>query len=582
LTFSQRINTDSLKDKLQGAPDSTRVRILILLSEAYKSKEPLQAIDFGQKALELAQRNDWPGESVLALRKIGMAWGFNNDYPKAIEYLQKSSALADQMGDKKTVADNAINISSAYWVQNDYEQELKYLLYALELYESIGDKKGIIDGKASIGFYYLVAKQYDLALSYLSEAVERNLELNQERETARLFINIGTAYQGKNQLQKAMEYYVKALALFRKYDIKRGEAAALGAIGEVQFKSGQNLLAEGSIEEALRLSRLTNHQVAITDNLISLGQVLVAQKKFDDARIYLNEAIGYSQKARMKDKVKKINHLLSEIHEGKHNYEKALEYFKIYKLYYDSLESSEKDKKVKELQIKYESEKKEKEIEVLTKEKELSRFYLVASVTGFLVILLFGFLLVNRHRLKTSKDRALAEKENQLLEERGALAEAELLNQRLVQNQLRDQLEFKNKELTTYTLNLIQKNEALEKIKESVIELQNSPDEHFANKLNSLKNAINFSLHLDKDWDNFRAHFEQVHQNFFGTLTKICPDLSSNDLKLCALIKLNLATKETATIMDISPESAKVARHRLRKKLNLSPDQNLSAYLAQL
>jgi FixJ family two-component response regulator len=93
---------------------------------------------------------------------------------------------------------------------------------------------------------------------------------------------------------------------------------------------------------------------------------------------------------------------------------------------------------------------------------------------------------------------------------------------------------------------------------------------------------VNFALNLDKDWENFKIHFEQVHNNFFDHLKSKFPDLNSNDLKLCALLKLNLDTKQIATVMDISPESVKVARSRLRKKLQLEQSENLSSFITHV
>jgi len=77
-------------------------------------------------------------------------------------------------------------------------------------------------------------------------------------------------------------------------------------------------------------------------------------------------------------------------------------------------------------------------------------------------------------------------------------------------------------------------------------------------------------------------HFEQVHQHFFTRLKEACPDLSSAELKLCALIRLNLNMKESATILGISPTSVKTARYRLRKKLNLSQEESILDYLLKI
>ncbi|HYC84013.1 MAG TPA: hypothetical protein VEB86_02280, partial [Chryseosolibacter sp.] len=170
-------------------------------------------------------------------------------------------------------------------------------------------------------------------------------------------------------------------------------------------------------------------------------------------------------------------------------------------------------------------------------------------------------------------------KESQLMEERRTLFESELRNRELTEQQLQSQLDYKNKELASYTLNLIQKNEILENLKASVEEIRNSPDSSVKQKLNGLVNMVNYSFHLDRDWENFKMHFEQVHRDFFKKLLEKYPDLSANDLKLCSLIKLNLDNRGIAAILNISQESAKVARHRLRKKLELGAEQTLIAFL---
>jgi DNA-binding CsgD family transcriptional regulator len=165
------------------------------------------------------------------------------------------------------------------------------------------------------------------------------------------------------------------------------------------------------------------------------------------------------------------------------------------------------------------------------------------------------------------------------MEERKTLYEAELRNRELAEQQLHDLLEYKNKELASYTLSLIQKNEILENLKEAVEEIRSFPEAQVKLKLNGLVNMVNYSFHLDRDWENFKMHFEQVHHDFFKRLIEKYPDLSANDLKLCSLIKLNLDNKGIAAILNISQESAKVARHRLRKKLDLSAEQTLIAFL---
>ena len=89
----------------------------------------------------------------------------------------------------------------------------------------------------------------------------------------------------------------------------------------------------------------------------------------------------------------------------------------------------------------------------------------------------------------------------------------------------------------------------------------------FSNKLNSLIRILDANKFVDRDWEEFKIFFEQVHTDFFTKMKSSYPDLSSAELKLCALARLDLNIKEASNILSISPESVKTSRYRLRKKI---------------
>ena len=86
-------------------------------------------------------------------------------------------------------------------------------------------------------------------------------------------------------------------------------------------------------------------------------------------------------------------------------------------------------------------------------------------------------------------------------------------------------------------------------------------------------------MRIDQDWENFKIMFEQVHEGFFVRLKASYPDLGNAELKLCALLRLNLNLKESSQILGISSDSVKTARSRLRKKLQLSQEDNLVDFM---
>ena len=137
-------------------------------------------------------------------------------------------------------------------------------------------------------------------------------------------------------------------------------------------------------------------------------------------------------------------------------------------------------------------------------------------------------------------------------------------------------LEFKNKELTSTALQLIQKDELILDIKEKLSSPNGSDKKEISQILRAIK--INKSL----GWKEFNARFTSVNSAFYSNLSERFPELTQRDHKLCALIKLNFSSKKISMLLGISMESVNTARYRLRKKMGLSPSDNLTEFITQL
>ena len=136
----------------------------------------------------------------------------------------------------------------------------------------------------------------------------------------------------------------------------------------------------------------------------------------------------------------------------------------------------------------------------------------------------------------------------------------------------KSELDFKKKELTTQALQLAKKNETLESLKQKANELKTS---EVKNGYQQLITAINFDLQDDNNWQNFARYFEEVHKDFNSNVAKKYPEITPNELRLMALLKMNLSSKEIANILNISIPGIKKARQRLRKKMQLSSTDSL-------
>ena len=148
---------------------------------------------------------------------------------------------------------------------------------------------------------------------------------------------------------------------------------------------------------------------------------------------------------------------------------------------------------------------------------------------------------------------------------------------------LEGELQWKNKELATATMHLVERGGILSSIKEeltAVIKRLNNPG--LTHEFKPVFRMISDTEKNDEDWNRFSVHFDEVHNNFLATLKTKYPQLSSTDLKLCAYLRLNLSSKEIAQLLNISLKGVEVSRYRLRKKLGLATETNLHNFLIEL
>ena len=146
---------------------------------------------------------------------------------------------------------------------------------------------------------------------------------------------------------------------------------------------------------------------------------------------------------------------------------------------------------------------------------------------------------------------------------------------------LKAEMGFKNAQLTSYTLMLTHKNEIMKEIKNKLIAFMKY--ENLGNSdegISDLIRAIDRELRVEEDWVRFEEHFNQIHKDFLIRLKEKYPGLSSTYLKLSAYLKMDLSSKEIASLMNISIRGVEKSRSRLRKKLNLAQDENLICFIS--
>jgi ligand-binding sensor domain-containing protein/DNA-binding CsgD family transcriptional regulator len=192
----------------------------------------------------------------------------------------------------------------------------------------------------------------------------------------------------------------------------------------------------------------------------------------------------------------------------------------------------------------------------------------------FIILIIILLSLIWLPRRKYVKE--LAKKENVLITERQR-SEEELT--KLQKINLEKEVEFQNKELASATMHLVQKGKILQDIKDALTKIQAEKSGTPEKEIHGLIRAIDEDVRLDQNWEQFERHFDRVHVDFLQRVRDQFPQLTPNDHKLCAYLRMNLSTKEIATVLNISVRGVEISRYRLRKKLDLESEDNLTEFI---
>lgn len=205
----------------------------------------------------------------------------------------------------------------------------------------------------------------------------------------------------------------------------------------------------------------------------------------------------------------------------------------------------------------------------------------------FLLLLLFIIYkrTIGRQKKIINEKGALLIEQSQRYEEERMLKDKKIYE--LQNENLKTKLHYKTQELSGYILNIVRKNEMLEDVRKNVMSISKSLDENkqptiIKQKVVRLITQINNNIDHDKDFEIFQSNFNLIHKDFFHLLDNKYPNLTRNDKILCAYLKMNLTSKEIAPLLNISIRGVEVSRYRLRKKMNLDKDLNLSDFLHYL
>ncbi|MCW3084783.1 MAG: hypothetical protein JWP12_2149 [Bacteroidetes bacterium] len=426
-TPSAAQKSDKIIDSLQKllptvTVDTTRIRILNVIASEYTSDAPDKATQYANQALGQAIKLNDTVEEMSSYLLLGLAQYYQAHYDQALALYAKSFDLATKTHNKEKLAKTLNNIGLVYDDRADYQKALGYYLKALKLSEEAGGNKWQLASTLNnVGLIYKNLNQYDQALEYYNRSMKIKEEVGNKKGVGNSLHNIAMVYKLKGDYEKSLEYYSKALEVRKANNDITGESLTLNNIGNVYEAEHLYDKAFPYFVEALKLRENMKDNYNLCISLYSLGTNYYNRKLYAQGIENINKALEMSKKMGTKDLIRNGYEALALIYAAQKNYEKAYEYQNLLIQVKDSILNVATSQQLNEMQTKYESDKKQKEIELLNKNGEIqslqitknrTEFKLWMSVLGIAILLIFAIaiLFYNRSRLK--------QKTNQLLEHR--------------------------------------------------------------------------------------------------------------------------------------------------------------------
>jgi len=470
-------------------------------------------------------------------------------------YVNKFRTLPEVARDSVYLCLSNYWMGMIYEIFGDYQKAIDYDFKSLEIAKKINHKKLIAISLNNIGLVYSNQKPYyDKALVYFKEYLKTSTEADNDTEIMGANMNIGMQFQRMSQNDSAEYYYNTAFDLAKKLNNKHHIALSYSFLAEIENVKGNNNLYREYSSSAIKIYKSEGYLIDLAALYYNLSEWFLENNNIDSALYYSSEMLNIANKYELAMYKQNALLRLSDIYISNKTYGKAYDNLKEYIELKDSITSQETKEKLAQLQTIYEVEIKDKEIENLKiterlqSRKEFFYLFLITAVIIVSIIMIYSITLKRRKDKLVSKQKIIIHKNEK------ELARLALEKSQANEKELETKLAFKTRQLTTHAVNMMQKNKLMQELLASMIKISKYVNDDQNNEINKLRQQIKRSLNVEKDWELFKMYFEQVNKDFFEKLLKKVPSLSSNDLRLSALIRLNMNIKESAAVFNVEDD----------------------------
>lgn len=470
---------DSLKKLLaaHAAQDTALVNIYNELSYELRRVNPDTTKYYAEKAEALATRLNFKPGIAWAYHNLGVSFHVMGDYTTALGYYDRAKKLRTELHDEKGLARTLDNIGISYYMQGyydkalgyynqalqiqqsvhdtvnlansfnylasvylylaDYERALRNYLAAIKIHEKINDKNGLAQEYNNMGIVYSRLGSVDKAIESYFTSLKLTSQTGDKFQTASSYNNLGSAYQNKKEYDKALEFYLKSMQLSKEMNQTRGMAYNNVGIGGIYELKKDFSKALEYYKKGYELHTLTNNQRDMANTLILMTNCYIGLKQLPEATASLEKAMQMANDTKTKDLLSQCYQAYARLYKLQNDPRRSYEYLGRYSELRDSILNDEKNKSLTEMQTRFDTDKKEKEIVLLTKAKDLEEIQsleqqanirkqkvtIYASVGGITLAIALAFFVLQGNVQKRKANLLLEEKNEAIRTQKQVLEE---------------------------------------------------------------------------------------------------------------------------------------------------------------
>ena len=384
-----------------------------------------QAIQNYEQSLRIRQDiNDQVGVAS-SLNNLGMVYKNQGDLERALAYYQNANRIFENLNDKEGLANAFNNIGIVHRGNGNQERAIESFLSALQIFRQLKNRLGEANTLNNIGNIYFQQKKFDQALEFYQNSLELSRQLNDKSAMAGQYSNIGGVFLELGDNTKALESTQKALSIQKNIGDDKGQISTLNNLGAYFMELGELDKGLSYFLEAEKVERRIGDHSYSTITLSSIGDIYQQKKQPQLGLNYLSRALSEAKKHGSTDDQITVYEKLSKTYADLGEFKRSYDYQQLAKTVRDSLDRMVSARDLAEMQVKFESEQKQREIELLNKDREVQELKMTKQNTlrnmiiAFAILALFMVgLIYNRYRSKQRANEVLGKKNEEIEEQR--------------------------------------------------------------------------------------------------------------------------------------------------------------------